>query len=501
MRRRELDFLIALLGGALAGCGFAPLNLWPLALVGVAALAHVVFQSASRRRAFWMAWLWSVAHFTVGLNWIAHAFTYQDAMPHWFGYGAVVALSLYLALFPAAGMVLAKWGGGERPITFGFAFAACWALSEWLRGVAFTGFAWNPLGVVSLPMANLSQLAPLIGTTGLSLVLALTAASLWQVASGWRTTPIATLAVVLVASVLPLPAPSTVAEPGAPTLVVVQPNFSQDVKHGPDYGARAWDRQVALTRAARVPAGPRLVLWPEGAIEEPPLEDPTASLRVAALLRPGDALMAGGVTLARDRFGIVRSATNSVFAFDARGRVTGRYDKAHLVPYGEYLPMPTLLGALGLARLVPGDVFYAPGPGPRSLDVPGFGAIGVQLCYEIIFSGQVLDRAHRPRLLFNPSNDAWFGLWGPPQHLAQARMRAREEAMPIVRSTTNGVSAIVAADGAVLASIPRHQAGALVSALPPVGGATLFSRTGNALPLGVAFLVLLAAVALSRRRV
>lgn len=501
MRRRDLDLLVVLLGGGLAACGFAPLNLWPLALVGVAALAHVVFQSATLKRAFWMAWLWAVAHFTVGLNWIAHAFTYQDAMPHWLGYGAVVALSLYLALFPAVGMVLAKWGSGQRPIPFGFAFAACWALSEWLRGVAFTGFAWNPLGVVSLPMAELSQLAPFIGTTGLSFVLALAAASLWQVASGWRTTPIVTLALVLVAAVLPLPSPSTIAEPGAPTLVVVQPNFSQDVKHGPDYGPQAWARQVALTRAARTPPGPRLILWPEGAIEAPPLEDPTTAPRVAALLDPGDVLMAGGVTVSRDRFGIARSATNSVFAFDATGAITGRYDKAHLVPYGEYLPMPTLLGALGLARLVPGSVYYAPGPGPRSLDVPGFGRIGVQVCYEIIFSGEVLDRTRRPRLLFNPSNDAWFGAWGPPQHLAQARLRAREEAVPIVRSTTNGVSAIVAANGALLASIPRHQAATLVSALPPAGAPTLFSRVGNALPLGGALLILLAAVALDRRRV
>ena len=500
MQRRNLDFLVALLGGALAACGFAPLNLWPLALVGVAALAHVVFHSATRGRAFRMAWLWSVAHFTIGLNWIAHAFTYQDAMPHWFGYGAVIGLSLYLALFPAVGMTLAKWGGGDRPITFGFAFAACWGLAEWVRGVAFTGFAWNPLGAVSLPMAELSQLSVVIGTTGLSVVLALAGASLWQVASGWRTTPIVTLALVLVASVLPLSPLSVAAGPEA-TLVVVQPNFSQDVKHGREYAAQAWDRQIALTRAARTPPGPRLILWPEGAIEEPPDEDPDVARRVAALLRPGDALMAGGVTLARDRFGIVRSATNSVFAFDDQGAVTGRYDKAHLVPYGEYLPMPRLLGALGLARLVPGSVFYAPGPGPRTLAVPGFGRVGVQLCYEIIFSGQVLDRGDRPRLLFNPSNDAWFGAWGPPQHLAQARMRAREEAVPIVRSTTNGVSAVIAADGALLATVARHRAGTIVSALPPVGEPTVFSRLGNVVPLGAALLILLVAVALARRRV
>ncbi|MGJ3628071.1 nitrilase-related carbon-nitrogen hydrolase [Sphingomonas sp. MMS24-JH45] len=116
---------------------------------------------------------------------------------------------------------------------------------------------------------------------------------------------------------------------------------------------------------------------------------------------------------------------NSVFALDADRRILHRYDKAHLVPYGEYLPMPWLLKPLGLSRLVPGDMDFLPGPGPRTLDVPGFGAIGVQICYEIVFSGEVIDPAHRPRLLFNPSNDAWFGTWRRPTPAAGADARDR----------------------------------------------------------------------------
>ena len=145
-------------------------------------------------------------------------------------------------------------------------------------------------------------------------------------------------------------------------------------------------------------------------------------------------------------------------------------------------------------------------PGPRSLFLPaGDGRpplkMGVQICYEIIFSGHVVDAHDRPDFLFNPSNDAWFGSWGPPQHLAQARMRAIEEAMPIIRSTPTGISAVVDGRGRLIASIPHHKAGAINTTLPTPMPETLFSRFGNALPLGIALLLLvLSAIPLAHNR-
>jgi apolipoprotein N-acyltransferase len=123
---------------------------------------------------------------------------------------------------------------------------------------------------------------------------------------------------------------------------------------------------------------------------------------------------------------------------DAAGTIRAGYAKAHLVPYGEYLPMRPLLTPLGLSRLVPGSLDFWPGPGPRTLDLGPWGRAGVQVCYEIVFSGAVVDRVHRPDYIFNPSNDGWFGASGPPQHLAQTRLRAIEEGLPVLRSTTNG---------------------------------------------------------------
>jgi apolipoprotein N-acyltransferase len=161
-----------------------------------------------------------------------------------------------------------------------------------------------------------------------------------------------------------------------------------------------------------------------------------------------------------------------------------RYDKAHLVPFGEYLPARRVLSRIGLSRLVPGDGDFTPGPGPRTFPLRGFGpegapaTVGVQICYEIIFSGRVVDEAHRPSFLFNPSNDAWFGAWGPPQHLAQAQLRAIEEGIPVIRATPNGISALVGPTGRLLASVPRHRAGVIDAMLPQALPPTVFSRLG-----------------------
>ena len=171
------------------------------------------------------------------------------------------------------------------------------------------------------------------------------------------------------------------------------------------------------------------------------------------------------------------------------------------MPYGEYLPMRWLLEPLGASRLVAGSLDFWPGPGPRTVDLGPWGKAGMQICYEIVFSGQVVDRAHRPDYLFNPSNDGWFGAWGPPQHLAQARLRAIEEGLPVLRATTTGISAVIDADGVVRHWVPRHRAARLDGVIPPAHAPTFFARVGNWLPLGLAAaLLVLSLVALRRRR-
>ena len=141
-----------------------------------------------------------------------------------------------------------------------------------------------------------------------------------------------------------------------------------------------------------------------------------------------------------------------------------------------------------------------PGPGPRTLGLGAHGQAGVQICYEIVFSGEVAERGHRPDYIFNPSNDGWFGAHGPPQHLAQARMRAIEEGLPVLRSTTTGISAVIDARGVVRRHLGHLAGGRIDGVIPPPSAPTLFARLGNGLALLWAMVFLLAAYIASQRR-
>jgi apolipoprotein N-acyltransferase len=499
--------LTALLAGFLSSTGFEPLKLWPVTLACLALLIVLIERAPDRKSAFARGWLFGVGHFTLGLNWIAHAFTFQDAMPHWFGYGAVILLSLYLAVYPGLATLatysLSRRRKGAKTLTITLIFAATWLAAEYLRATAFTGFAWNPLGVTLLP-TGIAIASTLIGTYGLG-ALTLLASGALLLALRRQFKPAAAIATPLVALALwgnLSPAPQT--PPGAPRIRVVQPNIGQDEKYSPALEQAHFQTLAALSGTPR-PA-PRLIFWPEAAIPAYLDLEPEWRARLASLLGPGDLLMTGATKVyfkRQEKDGIVENAlagaNNSLFIVDARANLLGRYDKSHLVPYGEYLPMRAILQPIGLSRLVPGDVDFWPGPGPQSLTLPAaLGRpplkMGVQICYEIIFSGQVVDETNRPSFLFNPSNDAWFGSWGPVQHLAQARLRALEEGLPIIRSTPTGVSAVVDARGHILSSLPHQRAGFLDAALPAPLPPTLFSRLGNWAPF--AFMLALLALAL-----
>lgn len=511
-----LGFPIAFLLGLATACGFAPLELWPLTLIGFAGWMAMIARASTLRRSLALGWWFGLGHFTMGLNWIATAFYYQDAMPHWLGWVAVLLLSLYLAVFPAAAAGLAwRWGiplstlPRRREPAYGafvLIFASAWIVTEWLRATMFTGFAWNPLGVVFVPLLPVAEAARLIGTYGLSGLAILTAGGLFVVGQHFRAgkpksgsitaaalaTPF--IAFFVFAAVMAGRAPEPVA--GA-HIRIVQPNIDQQDKWRKGFERRNFALLANLT--GKPAADPRLILWPEAAVPDFLEEEPLARARIARLLGPKDVLLTGGVALEYDKGGTLVAARNSLFGMDARGNLLGRYDKAHLVPYGEYLPMRPIFSAIGLSRLVPGDLDFWPGPGAATFTLPGFGAVGVQICYEIIFSGHVVDARHRPSFIFNPSNDAWFGAWGPPQHLAQARLRAIEEGLPVIRSTPTGISAVIDADGRLLAHLPWREAGSIDARLPPPHPATPFARFGNLLPFLFAALLALLAIAVRRR--
>ena len=508
----------ALALGALAATGLEPLHLGALTLAAMAALMALIARAGSALQALVLGWLFGVAHFTLGDTWIATAFTYQAQMPAWLGWLAVVLLSLYLAVYPALA-TLGAWLLTRRsaaPFALPLAFAGCWIVSEWLRSWVFTGFVWNPLGMVllgSFSHPGLAQLSPWLGTYGLSgLVVALAGLLLVVIsAASAPTARLAALGGLALAALLAFWPPPT---PRAGTIAfsLVQPNIPQELLNDPA------QFEVNFARAAlptlQRPPGPRLVLWPESGVQDylqdgypqtyyddgTYMGDPAlARARLARVAGAQGLLLTGAVDLTFAGSQIA-GARNVVTAVDGGGALRGSYAKAHLVPYGEYLPMRWLLEPLGASRLVPGSLDFLAGPGPQTIDLGRFGKAGVQICYEIIFSGQVVDREHRPDYIFNPSNDGWFGAWGPPQHLAQARMRAIEEGLPVLRATTTGISAVVDAHGVVRQFVPHGRAGRLDGMVPPALPPTPFARAGNVLPLGWALVLLVASLVASRRR-
>ena len=502
-----LYVLYAFLAGVASAFAFEPVGLWPIMPVAFALMCELIDRTQRMSRALLIGWAFGFGQFAAGLNWIATAFTFQSNMPAWLGWVAVLLLSLYLAVYPAMAVGLAWRFGRDNRVALVLSLGGAWAITEWLRATMFTGFPWNPAAATLAP-TPLITIAALIGTYGLSGLLVLLGGAVWlEYRKQWLPLVLIVAATALLwllpASVVP-PDPLTVRN-----VRIVQPNIGQQDKWRPGFADEAAQRLARLS--GENAQENRLVLWPEAAVVEPLEIDqvdpfrrgmvPLERLRAASSVGPTDLLVTGGLALTANGAGGITGATNSVFALKPNGEVIGRYDKAHLVPYGEYLPMRPVLSAIGLSRLAPGEVDFESGPGPRTIDLPGFGKMGLDVCYEIIFSGEVVDRKHRPDFIFNPSNDAWFGRWGPPQHLAQARLRAAEEGLPVLRATPTGISAVIDARGEVVKSLPWRTAGVIDVVLPPAAnGPPPFARFGNIIPLILGFALIIGGIVLGRRR-
>jgi apolipoprotein N-acyltransferase len=516
MQRRPAFAAMAL--GLLAACAYPPLHLWPLGLAALAGFVWLIHTAPNWRGALWRGWWFGWAHLTLANNWIATAFTHQAKMPEVLGWAAVPLLCIYLAWYPALAALAAHLAARRQPLwAFGLVLSGTWVLGEWARGTFFTGYPWPPLGLMLLggwETQGIARYLTITGTYALSGLALLIAAGLLAVLMERRWVNAFGLTLLVTLGMI---APQKQRPPQTEGIryTLVQPLLKQSEINDASKFEEQFARIAALTNPGRGQS--RIVLWPESAIPdylEPGYParyylqmtagaDPEfARRRIGGIIGPQSTLLTGVVNLdiaAREdgTQGAV-SARNSVIALNGAGDITHTYAKAHLVPYGEYLPMRPLLEPLGLSRLVAGSIDYEPGPGPRTLDLGKHGKAGIQICYEIVFSGAVADDANRPDYIFNPSNDGWFGTWGPPQHLAQARMRALEEGLPVLRSTTTGISAVIDANGIVRGHIGAGKAAVIEGFVPKAKPPTLFAQWGHALTLAWAGLFLMLGLGLPR---
>jgi apolipoprotein N-acyltransferase len=477
---------LALVAGGAAVAGMAPFNLWPVLIAALAALFVLVDGAAQGprgvRRAAWTGWAFGFGYFGAGLYWVGEAF-FVDPDTIWMMPFAVTLLPAGLALFHAlacgvAAAIPRRGAGGALVLT------ALFGTVEFVRGFIFTGFPWNLFGstFIDTPVAQAAAVAGVYGLTLLALLAGFSLPPLVRERGGARFVPfalgLALLSAAWVYGGLRESAYAELAREPPLRLRVVQPDNPQSEKGLADYGRRLWQRLAGLTAAPGAGAVDVFV-WPEGVI--PFLDESTEAMAaIARLMRPGQILIAG---TARREIGTDRTIRyyNALLVIDSNGVATDVYDKAHLVPFGEYLPFPQAFRALDIDSLtarIGGS--FSPGPGRRTIRLPGKPAFSPLVCYEILFPGAVADEADRPDWLVNITDDSWFGTQtGPHQHLTVARFRAIEEGVPVVRSATTGISAVIDAAGAVVASIPLQTADKLDSALPVAFPGTLFSLYGH----------------------
>lgn len=477
--RMALAFVL----GAGAALGLEPYRLWLATLIALAVLPALFLAANGWRAAAWTGWAFATGYFFHALIWIVEPFLVDPVRHGWMAPFAVVFMAGGLALFWGA-----AFGGafvlGRSPGTRIAALAVTLGLFEFARAYVLTGFPWAALAQiwVSAPPA---QTLALIGPHGLAFLTTLVAFAPVALLYHRRTILRGGLAVVPALALLALSVamrPGEVSLTGA-TVRLVQPNATQELKWNPDYAPVFFDRQVAFSAAE---PRPDLIVWPEVAIPTL-LNHAGEALAVVAQAAQGTPVALG--ILRRDG----QRQYNSLALMDGQGQLAAIYDKHHLVPFGEYIPLSGLASRLGIRGFAAqGNVVPGAGPGPELMD---FGALGTALpliCYEAVFPQDVSGAPGRPAFLLQVTNDAWFGAHsGPYQHLAQARMRAIEQGLPMVRVANTGVSAMIDPYGRITQSVPLGVAGYVDAGLPEANDPTVYAGTGDWPVFGLLCLLLL----------
>ncbi|HEY3719092.1 MAG TPA: apolipoprotein N-acyltransferase [Roseiarcus sp.] len=515
-RRRAIAFASGA-GGALA---LPPVSLFPLIAVPLTIAVWLLDGAYDRgsgrslRAAFGAGWWMGFGYFLAGLWWVGSALLVEADKFAWALPLAVIALPAALAMFPAAGFALARllWSPGPTRI---FALAFGLGVAEWARGLLFTGFPWNDLGMalgVNLALAQTASLVGLHGLTFLAVAIFAAPATLWRVSDNrlhLAPTILAALALVVMAAFgeFRLGAPPSATLPGV-KLRLIQPNVAQDdASFGPENKQAILRRYFDLSERATSPdrSGVRAVthlIWPESAFPFIMSRDPQALSEIVDFLGSGATLITGAARR-DDGEGGAPHYFNSIEIVSRNGLSAQRYDKQHLVPFGEYLPFAGLLQRAHVSQFVDIPGGFEAGSGRRILRVPGLPPAMPLICYEAIFPnelGDLVSGAERPGWLLNVTDDAWFGLTpGPYQHFAQARLRAIELGLPLVRDANSGISAVLDGFGREIAVAPLGAEGVLDAELPEPLPPTLQSRLGSvgAMLIGFAFL---AAALVGKRR-
>lgn len=506
---------VALASGAASSLAMEPLNAWPLLFVTFPVATWLIDGSAGRLRgvpaAALAGWLFGFGYFVPGLYWIGNAFLVDAQTFAWLMPFAILGLPAYLALFTSLGFALARliWTTDASRI---LALAAALTISEWLRGHVLTGFPWNAFGYALTEPLALAQTASLIGLWGLTFLSVAIFASPAVLIDGRnrsrRPWLVPVIALMLLAAMSIYGSVRLSRHPTEFTdnvrLRIMQPNLAQDARF--NYSAKAAVMQKYLTLSDRATgpqstgvSGATILIWPESAFPFFLTREADAMAEIADLLPKGTILMTGSVR-APDLppNGRITRAYNSIYVIGDDGGILSIYDKLHLVPFGEFLPFQGLMEKLGFIQLTKVQGGFIPGKGRRTIELPNAPSVLPLICYEAIFPGGMETRGGRPGWIVNLTNDGWFGIsTGPHQHLQQARLRAIEQGLPLVRAANTGISVVTDPVGRIVARLDLGVEGVLDSRLPVNMTPTPYARAGD---IPAAIMVTMALVLVIRRR-
>jgi apolipoprotein N-acyltransferase len=508
-------WLIAFAAGALSALAMAPFNFWPILFVTFPTLVWLIDGSGTGRgrglrSAAATGWWFGFGYFLAGLYWVGYAFLVDAPTFGWLLPIAVLGLPAGLAIFIAFGTALARllWTRGAMRI---LALGVALTTSEWLRGHLLTGFPWNAFGYALTAPLVLAQGAALIGIWGLTFVAVVAGASPATLVDDraetrWPWLPLALSIAVLVGiggfGAVRLARTPTRFVDGV-ELRIMQPNLQQDVKFNYAAKQKVMDRYIALSEGASGmqqtdTRDTTILIWPESAFPFFLAREPDALSQITQLLGGRTLLITGAVRLGEPFNPANPTVYNSIYVIDHDGSIVSIYNKVHLVPFGEYLPFQRFLEAIGLQQLTKLPGGFSAGDRRRPISVPGAPPALPLICYEAIFPDELMPDGLRPDWMVNVTNDGWFGISsGPYQHFQEARVRAVEQGLPMVRAANTGISAVIDPLGRIVDSLALGTEGLLTTRLPRPVGSPVYARVGD---VPAAMILAIALLAVIRRR-
>ncbi|WP_377297555.1 apolipoprotein N-acyltransferase [Rhizobium sp. SGZ-381] len=473
---------LAILAGAVAALSMPPVSFVASLFVSFTLLVWLMDGTATVpeagrlgrfRAAFSLGWLFGFGYFVAGLWWLGNALLVDADEFAWALPLAIFGLPAVLAVFYGCATLIASllWSDGFGRLA---ALSVGFALAEWLRSFLFTGFPWNAIGYGMMPVPVMMQSAQAIGIFGVTLLAVFVAGAPALIATRKGAAGGLVIAAALIAAhvgygVYRMHVVAAIPSSQPPLSVrIVQPVIDQARKMDNTDRLAVFEEHLALSALPPKPGArrPDVIVWPETSVPFILTQNPGALTRIAGMLQDGQVLLAGVVRAEEAAPGEPTRYYNSVYAIDSQGEIIAASDKVHLTPFGEYLPFQSFWDRLGISNIVEMPGGFTAGASRSLITLPSGQSFYPLICYEAIFPGEIGAEVARASALLNITNDAWFGNTpGPYQHFLQARLRAVETGLPLIRGANNGISAIINATGEVGNALDFDQKGVIDSTL------------------------------------